>query len=146
VFKTDGMTWRLAFKAIGITGFVIALLTRLIIMEPKNKRRITLATKSKSVNHERNEAIMWMLVRWWAPMVSLETGRFRGLAKSQVCHGAQVVLDHHHLGCTASTGRKHVGGPDRLVILRSTWFPSSFGYYMPSKRFGFTDPCCKRRY
>ncbi len=43
VFKDEGKTWRLAFKAIGITGVVIAVLTVIIIREPKNRRKIFLA-------------------------------------------------------------------------------------------------------
>ena len=43
VFKDEGKTWRLAFKAIGITGVVIAVLTIAVIREPKNRRKILLA-------------------------------------------------------------------------------------------------------
>lgn len=44
VFKDEGKTWRLAFKAIGITGLVIAVLTRGLIREPRNRRKIVLAS------------------------------------------------------------------------------------------------------
>ena len=43
VFKDEGKTWRLAFKAIGITGVVIAALTIVFIREPRNRRKIVLA-------------------------------------------------------------------------------------------------------
>ena len=42
VFKSEGKTWRLAFEAIGIVGIVVAVLTRLIIFEPVNRRQILL--------------------------------------------------------------------------------------------------------
>ena len=43
VFMDQGKSWRLAFKAIGITGVVIAVVTRVFIREPKNRRKILLA-------------------------------------------------------------------------------------------------------
>jgi len=44
VFKDEGKTWRLAFKAIGITGVVIAVVTVAFIREPRNRRKVILAT------------------------------------------------------------------------------------------------------
>ena len=43
VFITTGQSWRTAFRAIGITGFVIGILTRVMIRKVTNRRRITLA-------------------------------------------------------------------------------------------------------
>ena len=42
VFIEQHKSWRLAFKAIGITGLVVAVVTRVIIREPKNRRKIIL--------------------------------------------------------------------------------------------------------
>ncbi|GFZ44400.1 hypothetical protein JCM24511_02122 [Saitozyma sp. JCM 24511] len=49
VFRSDGKTWRLAFKAIGITGLVIAVLSRLIVLEPRNRRRLILGHNASEV-------------------------------------------------------------------------------------------------
>lgn len=43
VFKDEGKTWRLAFRAIGITGVVVAVVTILFIREPRNRRKLILA-------------------------------------------------------------------------------------------------------
>ena len=43
MFKEQDKSWRLAFKAIGITGIVVAVFTRALIREPRNRRKIILA-------------------------------------------------------------------------------------------------------
>lgn len=43
VFKASGTSWRVALKAIGITGCVLAVIVGLVVREPVRKRELTLA-------------------------------------------------------------------------------------------------------
>ncbi|ORX35091.1 major facilitator superfamily domain-containing protein [Kockovaella imperatae] len=51
VFIEQDKSWRLAFRAIGITGLVLAVATRLIVREPQNKRRIILGHAQSPGRH-----------------------------------------------------------------------------------------------
>ncbi|KAB2104643.1 hypothetical protein AG0111_0g6452 [Alternaria gaisen] len=111
-FTETGTSWRIALRAIGITGCVVAVLLRIFLREPK--RRASLVQMSRE-DHNNNVSMVFADV----PTHSRSTSRLQAAKSDLVATFTYILHMNSFWLLVLSAGFRQLSG-------------NVFGYYMPS--------------